>query len=172
MGCTSSSLAGDDFKNIDATALSSEQAPRHSTKPVAEGEDDATANAKAKDHAENEKRFGSNAHKAGLPFAGKPRELKKKLPAGERAKNEEFVDRAAQLDKPILRTDEDRVARVEAEGKKLSPYQRWTNKRLGVGEGESVSVSEYRVFGGERSEEAEEWSHERISASLRSWGLH
>jgi len=164
MGCTSSSLAGEDFKHIDATALSSEQAPRHSTKPIAEDEDATTAKgkatgkatAKAKDYAENENRFGSNAYMASLPFTGKPREPKKKkkknLPPAEDSRgpdstasteeSPQFVDKAEQLVKPILRTDQDRVARVEAEGKKLGPYQRWMNKKLGPGEGESLSVSE------------------------------
>lgn len=72
------------------------------------------------------------------------------VPRWTKSKDAAFVDQADQLDAPVTRTDEDRVARGVAAngGKKLGFYQRYTNSRLGKGEGES-SPCECRCGRGE-----------------------
>ena len=208
MGCTGSKLAGDDFNNIDATAVSSAQTP--STQPRSKMPDSDDCYTLEGDHTRHSRRefrdsrplyydadqelpftnaaaaatpetkksstFGSHEYMASGPVTGKPkRSLLKSLrpeipknpdmgravddvrPAaaprrifvdgkelvvpsyrsdGAAAPAEEREQLLAPGEGPVLRTDQDRKRRDPVTGKKPGLYQRYTNARLGVGEGE------------------------------------
>ena len=206
MGCNSSSLAGDSFDGIDATALSTKKAPRRSQKSPYPAESDLSAEAYAhatptmtrgdrgpdpetKEGKKEKSTLGS--HMGTLPFNSRPKvkvvssldpsagraiddinppdpprklyldgkELKPKqkqtsfstaaMPWTDVSKRVDADGEAAEEAgasklpfKPVSvgsRTDEDRMAAIPAGKKKLGLYQRYTNYRLGVGEGECAT---------------------------------